>query len=92
MSVTLCTCVVKIKFCSVTVQVVQEIKGSPMFSFQLDETTNVSSCAQLLVFVRYIHSGDFKEEFVFCTELDSTTQSADVMKKMTTFFESAQLE
>ena len=69
----------------VTVQVVQEIKGSPMFSFQLDETTDVSLCAQLLVFVRYIHSGDFKEEFLFCSELDSTTKSADVMKKMTTF-------
>ena len=76
----------------VTVQVIQEIKGSPMFSFQLDETTDVSSCAQLLLFVRYINSGDFKEEFLFCSELDSTTKSADVMKKMTTFFESAQLE
>ena len=69
----------------VTVQVIQEIKGSPMFSFQLDETTDVSSCDQLLVFVRYINSGDFKEEFLFCSKLDSTTKSADVMKKMTTF-------
>ena len=76
----------------VTVQVIQEIKGSPMFSFQLDETTDVSSCAQLLVFVRYINSGDFKEEFLFCSELDSTTKSVDVMKKMTTFFESTQLD
>ena len=76
----------------VTVQVIQEIKGSPMFSFQLDETTDISSCAQLLVFVRYINSGDFKEEFLFCSELDPTTKSADVMKKMTTFLESTQLD
>ena len=39
-------------------QVVNEIKASPMFSFQVDESTDVSSCAQLLVFVRYIHSGE----------------------------------
>ena len=45
--------------------VVNEIKASPMFSFQVDQSTNVSSCAQLLVFVRYIHSGDIKEEFLF---------------------------
>ena len=45
--------------------VVNEIKASPMFSFQVDELTEVSSCAQLLVFVRYIHSGDIKRNFFF---------------------------
>ena len=30
-------------------QIVQEIKASPMFSFQVDESTDVSSCAQLLL-------------------------------------------
>ena len=71
-------------------QVVKEIKPSPMFSFQVDESTDVSSCAQLLVFVKYIHSGDIKEEFLFCNELDTTT-SDDVMKKLDTFFESTNL-
>ena len=53
-------------------QVVNEIKTSPMFSFQVDESTDVSSCAQLLVFVRYIHSGDVKEDFLFCSGRDTT--------------------
>ena len=73
-------------------QVVNEIKASPMFSFQIDESTDVSSCAQLLVFIRYIHSGDVKEEFLFCSELDTTTTSADIMGKRKTIFEAHGLQ
>ena len=73
-------------------QVVNEIKASPMFSLQVDESTDISLCAQLLVFVRYICSGDIKEEFLFCSELDTTTTSADIMKKIKTFFEAAGLQ
>ena len=54
-------------------QVLTEIKASPFFSFQLDESTDVSSCSQLLVFVRYINSGDIKDEFLFCNALETTT-------------------
>ena len=68
-------------------QVVNEIKASPMFSFQVDELTDVGSCAQLLVFVRYFYAGDIKEEFLFCSELNTTTTRADIMGKMKTFFE-----
>ena len=63
-----------------------------MFSFQVDESTDVSSCAQLLVFVRYTHSDDIKEEFLFCSQLDTTTTSADIMGKMKTFFEAHGLQ
>ena len=73
-------------------QVVNEIKASLMFSFQVDESTDVSSCAQLLVFVRCIRSRDIKEEFLFCSELDTTKTSADIMKKIKTFFEAAGLQ
>ncbi|GBP62959.1 Zinc finger BED domain-containing protein 5 [Eumeta japonica] len=34
--------------------VISEIKESPMFALQLDESTDVASCSQLLVFTRYI--------------------------------------
>ena len=56
-------------------QILTEIKASPLFSFQLDDSTDVSSCSQLLVFVRYINSGDIKDEFLFCSVLESTTKS-----------------
>lgn len=66
-------------------QVLDEIKASPLFSFQLDESTDVASCSQLLVFMRYIHSCDIKEEFLFCSALETTTKTDDVMEKVYLF-------
>ena len=45
-------------------QVVEQIKQSqsPSYVLQLDESTDVSSCTQLMVYVRYIHNCDFQEE------------------------------
>jgi len=51
-----------------------------MFSFQVDESAAVTSCDQLLVFMKYIHSGDVKEELLFCKELQTAT-SANVLEK-----------
>jgi len=64
--------------------------ASAMFCFHVDEYTDVTSCAQLLVFVRYIHSGDHKEEFLFCEEQQTT--SADALEKIKTFFDWAELQ
>ena len=66
---------------SIDVKVLTEIKASPLFSFQLDESTDVSLCTQLLVFMRYINSGDIKDEFLFCNALETTTKADDVMEK-----------
>ena len=48
-------------------QVVEEIRLAPfgLFLIQLDESTDVESCSQLMAFVRHIHSGKLKEEFLF---------------------------
>ena len=46
-------------------QVIEEVKKSPYFTIQLDESTDVSNCAILLCFVRYKGKTDFKEE-LFC--------------------------
>ncbi len=69
-------------------RVIQNIKSSPagMFATQLDESTDVSSCAQLLVFVRYVFLCDVKEEYVLCTQLEITTTAEDVMEKLSSFF------
>ena len=72
-------------------QVIDEIQDSPMFLFQVDESTDITLCAQLLVFVRYIHSGDIKEEFLFCSDLKTTTKSVDILEKIRTFFDSENL-
>ncbi|XP_040275778.1 protein ZBED8-like [Bufo bufo] len=74
-------------------QVVQEIKSAPLpiFSIQLDESTDVANCAQLLVFVRYINDGDFKDEFLFCKPLETTTTAHDVFDKVGSFLKEHQI-
>ena len=47
-------------------QMVEPIKDSPIICLQLDESTDVSSCAQLIVYVRHIHNSDFKDELLCC--------------------------
>ncbi|XP_076363315.1 protein FAM200C-like isoform X1 [Tachypleus tridentatus] len=71
-------------------QVVQKIKSAAfgLFSIQLDELTNVASCSQLLEFARYVHSGAFREEFLFCFPLETTTNASDILIKVSYFFES----
>ena len=61
-------------------QVINGMKASPtpVFSIPVDLSTDVTWCAQLLAFVRYILSGDIEEEFLFCKELQATTTSLDV--------------
>jgi len=58
-------------------QVIQEIKSAAfgLFSIQLDESTDVASYAQLLVFARYVYSGFFKEEFLFCSPFATTIKA-----------------
>uniref|UniRef100_K7G016 DUF4371 domain-containing protein n=1 Tax=Pelodiscus sinensis TaxID=13735 RepID=K7G016_PELSI len=68
-------------------QVLDEIKKSPLFHIQLDESTDVALCAQLLVFARYMVEGDFKDEFLFCRTLDTTTQAQDVMEIVNNLFQ-----
>ncbi|XP_048351811.1 protein ZBED8-like [Sphaerodactylus townsendi] len=68
-------------------QVIQEIKSAPLpiFSIQLAESTDVANCSQLLVYVRYINDGDFKDEFLFCKPLETTTTAHDVFDRVGSF-------
>ena len=66
-------------------QVVDEIKKSP-FVIWLDESTDVSQYSQLLVFVRYVHEKNFKEELLFCKPLKLNTRAEDVLKAVNDFF------
>ena len=61
-------------------QMIADLKKAPFgkFAIQLDESTYVTACAELLVFVRYVSGEDFKEDFLFCHTLDSTTKGKDI--------------
>ena len=69
-------------------QVIAEIKNSQfvLFSIELDETTNVVSSSQLLVFCRYMAEKDIKDNILFCSALETNTRAIDVMGKLVAFF------
>ena len=75
-------------------QVISKLKNSPfgMFSIQLDETTDVASCSQLLVFCRYFTESDMKDNMLFCSALETTTKAVDVMQTLAKFFDQEELK
>lgn len=74
-------------------QVLCEMRSSPFpFSMQLDESTDVAQCSQILVFLRYVLSGLLKEEFLFCKPLLATTKAADVLQLVRAFFTENQFD
>uniref|UniRef100_UPI00358FC317 protein FAM200C-like n=1 Tax=Myxine glutinosa TaxID=7769 RepID=UPI00358FC317 len=78
---------------AIVAQVTQELWESRCrFSLQLDESTDVASCSQLLVFARYLAGFAVKEEFLFCSPLKTTTKSVDIMNIMNHFMEENGIE
>ena len=65
-------------------QVLQEIKSAAfcLFSIQLDESTDVAPCSQLMVFVKYVHLNSFKEELLFYYRPEKTTKAVNIFKKV----------
>ena len=73
-------------------QTIATIRRCEKFSLQLDETTDIGSDAQLMVFVRYFDTNDFVEQFLFCRPLAKNTTGEEIFKKVDSFFEEHQLE
>ena len=69
-------------------QVITEIHKSVfgLFSIQLDESVDVSSVSQLMVFVRYAVGTSVKEELLFCSALNTSTKESDVLETVDHFF------
>ena len=48
-------------------QIIADVIASAIkASLQLDESTDVSLCSQLLIFVRYVKEKEVAEKFLFC--------------------------
>ena len=67
-------------------QVIEEVKKSPYFAIQLDESTDVSNCAILLCFVRYKGKTDFKEELLCYIDLPGRTTGSEIFRLLNTYF------
>jgi len=71
----------------VLLQIISELHQTTCFSLQIDESTDVAQCAQLVTFVRYIANETIKEEFLFSHPLSTTTRGEDIFKVIVKFFE-----
>ncbi|XP_068237237.1 protein FAM200C-like [Palaemon carinicauda] len=64
---------------------VKKKKKSKEFAIQLDETTDVSSNSQLMVYIRYGGSDEI-EEMLLCSPLELTTRGTDMFNKVDACF------
>ena len=68
-------------------QVITEVQGSKYgFAIQLDETTDLSKCAQLLVFVRYATKDSIRSELLLSNKMRTTTKGEHVFELVDNFF------
>ncbi|XP_067138049.1 protein FAM200C-like [Centruroides vittatus] len=69
-------------------QILDKIKCSPRLALQCDESTDVSQCCQLLVFVRLLNDNKtFKGRLLFFQKLETTSRGADVMDLISLYLE-----
>ena len=68
-------------------EVIADIKASALkISLQLDETTDVQNCSQLIALVRYVHNSTIMEGFLFFEDLKRTTKAKDIFQCLKIFF------
>ena len=68
-------------------QIIAGVKDSKFgFAIQLDESTDVAKCSQLLVNVSYIHNNIVKTELLLSQALAATTKRKDVFDVLADFF------
>lgn len=65
-------------------QLLDRIKGSPLFAIQLDESTDVTTL--LLVFVHYRWDSSFNKDILFCGELPTCASAQECFKCIDNYF------
>ena len=74
-------------------QVITEVQGSKYgFALQLDESTDVSNCAQLLVYVHYAINDAIGSELLLINEMRTITKEEDVFELVDNFFKKNDLQ
>uniref|UniRef100_A0A3B4Y6R1 HAT C-terminal dimerisation domain-containing protein n=1 Tax=Seriola lalandi dorsalis TaxID=1841481 RepID=A0A3B4Y6R1_SERLL len=67
-------------------QLLERIKSSKFFSLQMDESTDVTNAALLLVFVRYRWDSSLHEDILFCGELPTRATAQECFHCMDNYF------
>ncbi|XP_068201647.1 zinc finger BED domain-containing protein 5-like [Palaemon carinicauda] len=73
-------------------QVFEGVKSSKYgFASQLNESTDVTNCSELLVYVRFMQSNAAKTELLLSQDLSSTTTGKDIFNVLDNFFKQNEL-
>ncbi|XP_032254826.1 SCAN domain-containing protein 3 isoform X2 [Phoca vitulina] len=63
-------------------QLIEQIKEAKYYSLQLDECRDIANMVILLVYVRFEHDDDIKEEFFFSASLPTNTTSSELYEAL----------
>ena len=73
-------------------QLLLRIKQGNTFAIQLDESTDNTNKANLMIFVRYQYDLQLHEDLLFCTDLPGTTKGLDIFITVNKFFSENNLD
>ena len=74
-------------------QVTAEIRASTFgFAIEVDESTDVTNCCQLLVYTQYTQENNLKTELTMSEELSETTKGKDIFNLLNKFFKQNYLD
>ena len=73
--------------CDVKEQVLDGVCESPFHTIQLDESTDIAHCAQLMVYIRYIKELSVQEDFWFCVPQPAHTTADELFKALNNFYQ-----
>jgi len=75
-------------------QLIIKIKRSKLYDLQLDESTDITDKALLLIYIRYVDWDEkkIKEEFLNCLELKKHTTGAEIFSALSDCFLSTALK
>ena len=65
---------------------INQIKKSPLYLIQLDESIDIAGLTQLSVFMHYINNAAISEDFLFCKALKLHTNGEDIFQCLNSFF------
>jgi zinc finger BED domain-containing protein 5/7/8/9 len=66
--------------------VVIRVQNSKYFAIQVDESTDVSKCAVLLVIARYLYDNAPEENLLLCYPFPETTTGEDIFDTINGYF------
>ena len=76
---------------NIKVQTTARVQASPYYALQMDESTDTSNHAILLVYVRHILDGDLQQQFLCSRDLPTTTKAEDIFNSVDMYLSSVGL-